>query len=61
MRPYNATTPEWLVYTLLGIIADTLDTVLTAISPPKKHQRSVLVSSSNMLPSECSIDNLTLV
>ena len=42
-------TSKWLLYTLLGIIADTLDTVLTAIAPPKRPQKSVLVSSSNVL------------
>ncbi len=56
MHPFKATTRDWLVYTLLGIIADALDTVLTAISPPKRPQRSFLVSSANMLPSECFIE-----
>ncbi|TFK94582.1 hypothetical protein K466DRAFT_593419 [Polyporus arcularius HHB13444] len=35
-------TRKWLLYTLLGIIADALDTVLTAIAPPKRPQESVL-------------------
>ncbi|OSD01623.1 hypothetical protein PYCCODRAFT_1452686 [Trametes coccinea BRFM310] len=46
---------KWLLYILLGIIADTLDAVFTAIAPPKRPQRSLLVNSAN--PSD--IDNLS--
>ncbi|TFK90721.1 hypothetical protein K466DRAFT_516694 [Polyporus arcularius HHB13444] len=52
MRPYNATTREWLLYTILGIIADTLDTALTAISSPNRPQRSVLPSDIDNLGNE---------
>ncbi len=56
MHPSEATARRWLAYTLLGMIADTFDTVFIAISPPKRPHRSVLVSSFNMLPSGCLIE-----
>ncbi|TFK94596.1 hypothetical protein K466DRAFT_476140 [Polyporus arcularius HHB13444] len=42
-------TRKWLLYTLLGIIADALDTVLTAIAPPKRPQESVVPSDIDHL------------
>jgi hypothetical protein len=37
-------TRKWLFYAFLGMIADTLDIILTSVIPDKRPQRSVVVS-----------------
>ncbi|KAF8156664.1 hypothetical protein B0H34DRAFT_847399 [Crassisporium funariophilum] len=35
-------TQKWLFYAFLGMIADTLDTILTSVIPDKRPQRSIV-------------------
>ncbi|KAI0352037.1 hypothetical protein OH77DRAFT_830725 [Trametes cingulata] len=52
MYPPGHGVGQWLLYTLLGIIADTLDAICTVIVKPKIPERSVLPSDVDHLSDE---------